>query len=78
MPKTRDAVRITAPAVEMLSAMRRGSQRHPQAKSGPVHRRNHLDALSPSMRAFVLARCLARGAAVTAVRVISANEVIIP
>lgn len=78
MAKARDSVRITAPAIEALSALGRGPQRRRQTRNGPVEQRNHLDALSPSLRRYVLARCLARGAAVTAVRVISADEVIVP
>jgi hypothetical protein len=77
MPTARDSVRTTAPAVEVLSGL---IGKHPRkaTKNGPVEHRNHLEILSADLRAFVLDRCGLRGVPVTAVRVVSATEVIVP
>lgn len=77
MATARDNVRITAPAVEAISGLKRKRPRK-AARNGPVEHRNVLEDLSADLRAFVLARCERRGVPVTAVRVISATEVIIP
>lgn len=77
MTKARDSVRITAPAVEALAGLRTKRPRT-ATRNGPVEHRNHLELLSADMRALVLDRCALRGVSVTAVRVVSANEVIIP
>jgi hypothetical protein len=54
------------------------SQRPRTPKNGPVESRNHLEDLSPSLRAYVLDRCRREGIPVTSVRVVSPTEVIIP
>jgi hypothetical protein len=48
------------------------------SKNGPVESRNHLEDLSPSLRAYVLDRCRREGVPVTSVRVVSSTEVIFP
>ncbi|GAB2807331.1 hypothetical protein GCM10027176_10510 [Actinoallomurus bryophytorum] len=54
------------------------SQRPRTSKNGPIESRNHLEDLSPSLRAYVLDRCKREGIPVTSVRVVSSTEVIIP
>lgn len=77
MTKARDSVRITAPAVEVLAGL---TPKRPRkaTRNGPVEQRNHLELLSADLRAYVLDRCERRGVPVTAVRVVSDTEVIIP
>lgn len=77
MAKARDSVRIYPPAVEVLAAMAPKRSRK-ASRNGPVEQRNHLEDLSADLRAFVVDRCKLRGVPVTAVRVVSPTEVIIP
>lgn len=77
MATARDNVRMTAPAVEVIAGLM-GKKPRKTKNNGPVEHRNHLDELDPSLRRYVLTRCQRRGVPVTAVRVISPDEVIIP
>jgi hypothetical protein len=76
MDTARDSLRITPPAIEVISELTAKKAR--RSKSGPVESRNHLDDLSPSLRDYVLDRCQREGIPVTSVRVVSSTEVIIP
>lgn len=77
MATARDSVRIAPPAIEVLSGLM-GKKRQKTNNNGPVEHRNHLEILSADLREFVLDRCARRGVPVTAVRVVSPTEVIIP
>lgn len=70
MTRARDNVRITGPAVEVLAGL---TPKRPRkaTRNGPVEQSNHLDLLSPDLRAYVVERCEDRGVPVTAVRVVS-------
>ena len=72
----RDSTRITSPVNEAIIELASKRPRTPQ--NGPVESRNHLEDLSPSLRAYVLDRCRREGIPVTSVRVVSETEVIIP
>ena len=76
MAPAHDRVRITVPAIEVIAGLT--EKRRRASKNGPVMSRNHREALSPSMRDYVLVRCERRGVSVTAVLVVSPDEVIIP
>lgn len=76
MATARDSVRMTVPAIQVIAGLT--ERRRRPSRNGPVERRNHLDDLSPSMRKYVITRCQRRGVAITAVRVVSPDEVIIP
>jgi hypothetical protein len=71
-----DSVRITPAAIEAIGEPTAKKAR--MSKNGPVESRNHLDDLSPSLRAYVLGRCQREGIPVTSVRVVSSTEVVIP
>jgi hypothetical protein len=72
----RDCVRTNPSAIEAIIELTSKTPSTP--KNGPVESRNHLDDLSPSLRAYVLDRCRREGIPVTSVRVVSSTEVIIP
>ena len=76
MDSAGDSVRITPSAIEAIGQPTAKKARKP--KNGPVESRNHLDELSPSLRAYVLGRCRREGIPVTSVRVVSPTEVVIP
>jgi hypothetical protein len=76
MDTARDSLRITPPAIEVISELPAKKAR--RSKNGPVQSRNHLDDLSSSLRDYVLDRCQREGIPVTSVRVVSSTEVIIP
>ena len=71
-----DRVPITPSAIEAITQLTPKTPRTP--KNGPVESRNHLEDLSPSLRAYVLDRCQREGIPVTSVRVVSSTEVISP
>jgi hypothetical protein len=76
MVTAKDSAPLTVPAIEAIAGLKEKKRRAP--RNGPVINRNHLEALSPSLRDYVLDRCRRRGIPVTSVRVISPTEVIIP
>jgi hypothetical protein len=72
----RESVRIIPSVIEAIIELT--SKRPRTSKNGPVESRNHLEDLSPSLRAYVLDRCRREGVPVTSVRVVSSTEVIFP
>jgi hypothetical protein len=72
----RESVPITPSVIEAIIEL--AAKRPQTSKNGPIESRNHLEDLSPSLRAYVLDRCRREGIPVTSVRVVSSTEVIIP
>ena len=72
----RDSLQVTPSVIEAIIELT--SKRPSTSKNGPIESRNHLEDLSPSLRAYVLDRCQREGIPVTSVRVVSSTEVIIP
>lgn len=73
----RNSVRMT-PSATIEAIFELTAKRPRTSKNGPVESRNHLEALSPSLRDYVLDRCRREGIPVTSVRVVSPTEVIMP